>query len=86
MDSIPFYCFGISHRSATPELRAKLALGPDRQQTLLESIMASSATAGAVALSTCNRTEIYFSLGYPNSDEKEAKAKAKVEVEDEDED
>ncbi len=50
---------GISHKTAPLELREKLALGEDAALRVGRDLMAHAAACEAVALSTCNRTELY---------------------------
>jgi glutamyl-tRNA reductase len=50
---------GLSHRTAPLALRERLALGPDEATELLRALLATGAADEAVALSTCNRTELY---------------------------
>jgi glutamyl-tRNA reductase len=53
--------FGINHKSASVDLRGRIAFAPE---TVVESLQAAQVTMGAdevALLSTCNRTEIYLS-------------------------
>ena len=53
--------FGINHKSASVDLRGRIAFAPE---TVVESLQAAQVTIGAdevALLSTCNRTEIYLS-------------------------
>jgi glutamyl-tRNA reductase len=50
---------GLSHRSAPLAVRERLALAPDDASALLRALTAGGAVEEAVALSTCNRTELY---------------------------
>src|SRR4051794_41716199 len=50
---------GLSHRSAPLGIRERLALAPDDAGALLRALTAGGAVEEAVALSTCNRTELY---------------------------
>ena len=61
---------GISHRTLSVEQREKAALSCDAARGLLRELIASRAVSEAVALSTCNRTEIYVSS--PDPDRAEA--------------
>lgn len=58
---------GISHRTARLELRERLALLPPACDMLAEALRAAGC-AEAVALSTCNRTEVYVRAGGPARD------------------
>ena len=51
---------GISHKTAPVALREKLALPGPQLASFLQDLMASPAIAEAVAISTCNRTEVYL--------------------------
>jgi glutamyl-tRNA reductase len=50
---------GLSHRTAPLALRERLALPPDEATAVLRGLLATGAVDEAVAVSTCNRTEIY---------------------------
>ena len=50
---------GINHKSASVELRERLAFTPERLPEALQSIQGDAECDEAVILSTCNRTEIY---------------------------
>ena len=50
---------GLSHRTAPLALRERVALGPDEATELLGALLETGAAGEAVALSTCNRTELY---------------------------
>ena len=50
---------GLSHRTAPVEQREKAALTDAAARTLLRSVVAEPGISEAVALSTCNRTEVY---------------------------
>lgn len=50
---------GINHKSASVELRERLAFTPERLPEALKTIKAQASCDEAVILSTCNRTEIY---------------------------
>jgi glutamyl-tRNA reductase len=56
---------GLSHRTAPVEQREKAALSDARARALLRELIASEAVAEAVALSTCNRTEVYVASPDP---------------------
>ncbi len=52
--------FGINHKSASVDLRGRIAFAPE---IVVESLQAAAVAIGAVEialLSTCNRTEIYL--------------------------
>lgn len=50
---------GLSHKTAPVEQREKAALSEAGTRSLLRDLTGSEAIAEAVALSTCNRTEVY---------------------------
>ncbi|WP_163934270.1 glutamyl-tRNA reductase [Paraferrimonas sp. SM1919] len=50
---------GINHKTASVDLREKLAFSPDVLKQAHQSLASQSSTGEAVVLSTCNRTEIY---------------------------
>ena len=51
--------FGINHKTASVELREKVAFSPDSLVLALESLRDEVEVAESVVLSTCNRTEVY---------------------------
>jgi glutamyl-tRNA reductase len=51
---------GISHKTASLELRERLALDEDAALRMSRVLVERGATCEAVALSTCNRTELYM--------------------------
>jgi glutamyl-tRNA reductase len=52
---------GLSHREAGVEVREKLAASPEALPALLEQLGRDGGLGGVVALSTCNRLELYAS-------------------------
>ena len=54
---------GLSHKTAPVAQREKAALSESEARALLREVTASASVSEAVALSTCNRTEIYASVG-----------------------
>jgi len=60
-DNIPIGLIGISHKTASVEVRDKVALNVTEQETALKELMNSFDIEGCFVLSTCNRTEIYCS-------------------------
>jgi glutamyl-tRNA reductase len=56
---------GISHRTAPLELRERLALPEGRAAGVLNELRTSEHVQEAVALSTCNRTELYLVASDP---------------------
>lgn len=53
-------CVGISHKTASVELRECLALGDEQAARLASDFLAEPGVAEAVVLSTCNRVELYL--------------------------
>jgi glutamyl-tRNA reductase len=56
----PFGVVGLSHRTASAELRNRASISGDQTQGFLRMAIESGLTE-CVVLSTCNRTEIYYS-------------------------
>ncbi len=52
---------GINHRTASLDLREKIAFTPDALDAALKELAALPNISAAVILSTCNRTELYLS-------------------------
>jgi len=50
---------GINHKTATVDLREKIAFSPDIIHDAMKSLARCSTTGEAVIISTCNRTELY---------------------------
>ncbi|HMA91531.1 MAG TPA: glutamyl-tRNA reductase [Polyangiaceae bacterium] len=51
---------GLSHRTASIEVRERVALDEDAAQSLLKHLVQNGTVAEAMVLSTCNRMELYF--------------------------
>ena len=51
---------GISHKTATLELRERLALDEQGALRMAQELLDGGAACEALALSTCNRTELYL--------------------------
>ena len=51
---------GISHKTASLELRERLALDEEQSLRLAQELLDEGSACEAVALSTCNRTELYL--------------------------
>ena len=62
---------GVSHKTAPLDLRDKLALPEGRAVSALRELTAHSAVHEAVAISTCNRTELYLVAADPVEAENE---------------
>src|ERR671919_1633907 len=54
---------GISHKTAPVELRERVALPEGRAVSVLRELVSTDEIHEAVALSTCNRTELYMVVG-----------------------
>src|SRR3990167_1479047 len=54
-----FLAFGINHRTASVELRERVAFAAGSLEQALSSLQQHTGIEEAVVLSTCNRTEIY---------------------------
>lgn len=55
------FALGINHKTAPVALREKLAFSPEQVPEALQQLSGTLQLADAVILSTCNRTELYFS-------------------------
>ena len=58
-------CIGVSHKTAPVALRERLALPEGRAAHVLRELVADSSIHEAVAISTCNRTELYLVAADP---------------------
>jgi len=56
---------GVSHKTAPLALREKLALPEGRAASTLRELTADDSLREAVAISTCNRTELYLVAADP---------------------
>ena len=56
-----FNVLGLNHKTAPVALREKVAFNEDRLVAALRTLRQQSGVAEAVILSTCNRTEVYWS-------------------------
>jgi glutamyl-tRNA reductase len=56
---------GVSHRTAPVEVRERLALSERRAADFLNELRTMAGAQEAVAISTCNRTELYLVVGDP---------------------
>lgn len=54
---------GIDYSMAGIEIREKFSFSKERQKVLYQKIMGTAGIHGAVLISTCNRTELYLSVG-----------------------
>ncbi|MCF6348403.1 MAG: glutamyl-tRNA reductase [Flavobacteriaceae bacterium] len=58
------YCIGLSYKKANAEIRGKFSLDENAKKKVLEQA-SSDGIEGIVAVSTCNRTEIYGFAQHP---------------------
>src|SRR5947209_1688016 len=56
---------GISHKTAPVEVRERLALPEHRAAAFTRDLLGASSVNEAVAVSTCNRSELYLVVGDP---------------------
>src|SRR5437763_2212535 len=56
---------GVSHKTAPIEVRERLALPEGRAAEFLRDLRGAAEVHEAVAISTCNRTELYLVVGHP---------------------
>ncbi len=70
--SAAILAIGASHKTAPLALRERLALPEGRAAHVLREIVSHGQIREAVAISTCNRTEIYMVVGDPVEAESEA--------------
>lgn len=56
---------GISHKTAPVALRERLAISDRERERLLAALVAGDGVTEAVAISTCNRIEIYLAVSDP---------------------
>ena len=61
----PLLALGVSHKTAPVALRERLALPEGRATHVMAELSAHEAIHEAVAISTCNRTELYLVAGDP---------------------
>jgi glutamyl-tRNA reductase len=58
---MPFNVLGLNHKTAPVALREKVAFSEERLLTALRMLRQEAGVAEVVILSTCNRTEVYWS-------------------------
>jgi glutamyl-tRNA reductase len=63
--SVPLLALGVSHKTAPVALRERLSLPEGRASGFLNELVAHDEIREAVAISTCNRTELYMVVGDP---------------------
>jgi len=59
---VTLLAFGINHKTAPVEIREKVAFAPEKMEQALHECVNNGEVAEAAIVSTCNRTELYFSL------------------------
>jgi len=59
-----FYCIGLSYEKANAEIRGRFSLNQTSKENLLKEAK-QNGCEGALAISTCNRTEIYGYAEHP---------------------
>jgi len=60
-NTVPFYSLSISHKQAPLDIRGLFAFSKEQQILFLRRMMELDGIGGVVLVSTCNRTEVYFS-------------------------
>ena len=63
--SVSLLALGVSHKTAPVALRERLALSEGRASGFLAELVGHAEIREAVAISTCNRTELYLVVGDP---------------------
>src|SRR4029079_13729548 len=58
---MPLYALGLNHATAPVKVREQIAFQPDTLGVALRALIAQPSVKEAAILSTCNRTEVYFS-------------------------
>ncbi|HEV7413895.1 MAG TPA: glutamyl-tRNA reductase, partial [Casimicrobiaceae bacterium] len=58
---MPLYALGLNHATAPVKVREQVAFQPDSLGVALRDLIAQPSVKEAAILSTCNRTEVYFS-------------------------
>lgn len=66
-DQVPLGLIGISHKTASVDVREKVALSEDEQKFAIKHIAEHLHADGVMVLSTCNRTEVYVSNDHVES-------------------
>src|SRR5947199_8980731 len=56
---------GVSHKTAPVEIRERLALPDQKAAEFVRDLRGAADVQGVVAISTCNRTELYLVVGEP---------------------
>ena len=59
--NIPITVVGINHNTANVDLRERAIFSESQQSSIIKQLAKKYNTRGVIVLSTCNRTELYFS-------------------------
>lgn len=59
------FALGVNHETAPVEIREKVSFSADKVFNALQELKQRGLVAESVILSTCNRTEIYFTVEHP---------------------
>jgi glutamyl-tRNA reductase len=59
------FALGVNHETAPVEIREKVSFSADKVFNALQELKHRNLVAESVILSTCNRTEIYFTVEHP---------------------
>lgn len=62
-----FLAFGINHKTATVDVRERVAFAPDQLADALQQLRDETLSQEVAILSTCNRTEIYCTQDHPDA-------------------
>ncbi len=73
--NINFYCLGISHHVASPDIRKQFSIEKLKLGEMAKALCHAASFAGVVVVSTCNRTEFFIS-----SSESEVEVFSKAEL------
>jgi len=65
---IPLGLIGISHNTASVEIRDRVALNEEEQKKAIKIISEKFGVEGCMIVSTCNRTEVYISCEDPKNE------------------
>ena len=79
MNSLPVYCFGISCKTADEQLRGRLVVPASAVPDLIGYFIRETGISGAVVISTCNRTEVYFSDVAADTESCSARENARIQ-------
>lgn len=63
-----FISAGLNHKTASVDLRAKVAFAPEKVPDALQALAQAFSATDAVIISTCNRTEVYIASHQASQD------------------